>query len=446
MSTIDPAQIARSITTQGSLYALLRNRLGLNVNAPIKPQELSCTVAPDRELVVSTHMPIAGFPVDHGTVANEAAMLALHTLDSATLLAEPTFVAPGDSCLRADDPGWRWHCISGHGQALTDWERRPLGGALEGLSVSGHTHAISAIPGLQTELDALSDACDSMAPLTSPALTGTPTAPTPLASDSSTRLATTAMVHAVIAGAGGGGGGGTPSIKTGLQWWVVADESSQPVDLHAGRAWAWQGTAASGAGKIARALQFTAASTSRITSPYLSDHTHLTGFAFFGWAQYVGPATNGYILGTSSATDASADRSLYVFANPGLGDREIAIYYGDGSANVSATPPSIASSGWFPVASSYDPMTGMILSMRLDGSISSSDLRIAETGSGITGSWAPRPRLLASGSMQIGNLPNTKGYYSAKMIDSMALWARPLTAAELERLYNAGAGLAYGDL
>ena len=57
-------------------------------------------------------------------------MLALHTLDSTTLLAEPTFVAPGDSCLRADDPGWRWHCISGHGQSLSDWERRPLAGAI----------------------------------------------------------------------------------------------------------------------------------------------------------------------------------------------------------------------------------------------------------------------------------------------------------------------------
>ena len=126
--------LARITPIIGSLYALLRNRLGLNVATPLKPQELSCTVAPDRRLVVLGHEPIAGFARDHGTVADEAAMLALHTLDSTTLVAEPTFVAPGDSCLRADDPGWRWYCISGHGTTLADWERRPLAGALSELS------------------------------------------------------------------------------------------------------------------------------------------------------------------------------------------------------------------------------------------------------------------------------------------------------------------------
>lgn len=125
--------IARARAVVGSLYGLLRNRLGLNVATELEDQELSCTVAPDRRLVVLGHNPIAGFARDHGTVADESAMLALHTFDRTTLIAEPTFVATGDSCLRADDPGWRWHCIANHGQALADWERRPLGGALESL-------------------------------------------------------------------------------------------------------------------------------------------------------------------------------------------------------------------------------------------------------------------------------------------------------------------------
>ena len=122
--------IARCITIVGSLYALMRQKLGLNVATPLGAQELSVTAAPDRRIVVLGTTPIAGFARDFGTVADEAAMLALHTLDSSTLLAEPTFVAPGDSCLRTDDPGWRWHCISGHGTTLADWERRPLAGAL----------------------------------------------------------------------------------------------------------------------------------------------------------------------------------------------------------------------------------------------------------------------------------------------------------------------------
>ena len=124
--------IARCRTVVGSLYGLMRNALGLNVATSLESQELSCTVAPDRRLVVLGHEPIAGFARDHGTVADEAAMLALHTLDSTTLLAEPRFVAPGDSCIRTDDPGWRWYCITNHGQALADWERRPLAGAIAG--------------------------------------------------------------------------------------------------------------------------------------------------------------------------------------------------------------------------------------------------------------------------------------------------------------------------
>ena len=154
--------IARAIAAVGSLYALLRNKLGLNVETTLGEQEISVTVAPDRRLVVLGHTPIAGFEQCF-EVADEAAMLALHTLDSTTLLAEPTFVAPGDSCLRADDPDWRWHCIVGHGQTLSDWERRPLAGALTGLAVSGHTHAISAVSGLQTALDALDSAVDAVA-------------------------------------------------------------------------------------------------------------------------------------------------------------------------------------------------------------------------------------------------------------------------------------------
>ena len=62
------------------------------------------------------------------------------------------------------------------------------------------------------------------APLASPALTGTPTAPTPATADNSTKIATTAFVQAVVADLGGGGG----SI-------VVSAE--QPVDQEVGGLW-----------------------------------------------------------------------------------------------------------------------------------------------------------------------------------------------------------------
>lgn len=62
---------------------------------------------------------------------------------------------------------------------------------------SAHTHPTSEVTGLDSAL-ALK------APLASPALTGTPTAPTQTAGNNSTRIATTAFVQAALAGAGAG--------------------------------------------------------------------------------------------------------------------------------------------------------------------------------------------------------------------------------------------------
>lgn len=66
-----------------------------------------------------------------------------------------------------------------------------LGAADVGAAAAGHTHAQSDVTGLVAAL-ALK------APLASPALTGTPTAPTAINATSSTQIATTAFVHALI--------------------------------------------------------------------------------------------------------------------------------------------------------------------------------------------------------------------------------------------------------
>jgi hypothetical protein len=59
-------------------------------------------------------------------------------------------------------------------------------------SAIGHVHTIANVTGLQTALDA-------KAPLASPALTGTPSAPTPALANNSTQLATTAFVQSLVA-------------------------------------------------------------------------------------------------------------------------------------------------------------------------------------------------------------------------------------------------------
>lgn len=51
----------------------------------------------------------------------------------------------------------------------------------------------------------LPDKTGTVATLDSPAFTGTPTAPTPATSDSSDRIATTALVDAKLTASGGGG-------------------------------------------------------------------------------------------------------------------------------------------------------------------------------------------------------------------------------------------------
>ena len=64
--------------------------------------------------------------------------------------------------------------------------------ALAGKSNVGHGHVIGDVTGLQTSLDA-------KAPLSSPALTGTPTAPTPTVGTNTAQIATTAFVSSAIA-------------------------------------------------------------------------------------------------------------------------------------------------------------------------------------------------------------------------------------------------------
>jgi hypothetical protein len=89
--------------------------------------------------------------------------------------------------------------------------------ALIGSGGGGGAAAWGSITGTLASQADLSTVLSAKAPLASPALTGTPTAPTiSPASDSSTKVATTAFVQAAIAAAGGGGGGGGSGSVTSV--------------------------------------------------------------------------------------------------------------------------------------------------------------------------------------------------------------------------------------
>lgn len=77
-----------------------------------------------------------------------------------------------------------------HNHAIAD--TTGLQTALDGKAASSHSHTIANTTGLQTALDA-------KAPLASPGLTGTPTAPTAAQGTNTTQIATTAFVTAEIA-------------------------------------------------------------------------------------------------------------------------------------------------------------------------------------------------------------------------------------------------------
>lgn len=69
-----------------------------------------------------------------------------------------------------------------------------------------HSHPVSEVTGLQNALD-------QKAPLASPALTGTPTAPTPAGGTNSTQIATTAFVQAAITAIINGAPGALDTLK-----------------------------------------------------------------------------------------------------------------------------------------------------------------------------------------------------------------------------------------
>lgn len=149
--SLTPSAVARVTPPIGTLWDVARNRDITTGAGKLAAQDVSLTT--DRVGVWRQWTMVAGWPVDHGTVANQAAMLALHTFSAdAETTPEPRYIAPGDSVLRTDDPGWRWYCLRGHGTQLSDWERRPLAGALAGLSVSGHTHALVSLTEVVTAL------------------------------------------------------------------------------------------------------------------------------------------------------------------------------------------------------------------------------------------------------------------------------------------------------
>lgn len=150
--SVSPDKVARVTPPTGGLHALAENRDYTTGAGLLTPQDLSVTTS-GRLGVWMGHRMIVGESVDHGEVADEAAMLTLHDWgDDAHERAQYHYVAPGDSCTRADDPGYRWVCLGNHGYSPGDWQRRPLG---------------STVATIREEVDALTVDLDGKQPIAS---------------------------------------------------------------------------------------------------------------------------------------------------------------------------------------------------------------------------------------------------------------------------------------
>ena len=90
--------------------------------------------------------------------------------------------------------------------------------ALNGKANTSHSHAVADVTGLQTTLD-------GKAPLASPALTGTPTAPSAAAYADSTQIATTAQVHDTVTTV-------PENAQTGTSYTLVLADAGKLVTLN----------------------------------------------------------------------------------------------------------------------------------------------------------------------------------------------------------------------
>lgn len=174
-----------------------------------------------------------------------------------------------------------------HSHAIADVTN--LQTTLDGKAASTHTHAQADITNLTTDLAA-------KAPLASPALTGTPTAPTATAGTNTTQIATTAFVAAAVAS-----GGGT---LDGLSDVTITTPSSGQVLKYNGTGWVNDTDSTGGGGS--------SSPTSAVRQTVLSGGVDSSGFANFlsagtGLAVNLAATSVPVVIGFAAGFDTSGN-------------------------------------------------------------------------------------------------------------------------------------------
>jgi microcystin-dependent protein len=165
---------------------------------------------------------------------------------------------------------------------------------------------------IDTELTAVASAISSKADLNSPALTGTPTAPTASAATNTTQLATTAFVQTALASAFTSGmimmwSGTIATIPTG---WVLCNGSNSTPDLrnrfvigaHSDNTGVANTTVTGGSTLTGGTADAVVVSHTHTATSTDSGHTHTVPSGASGASTPTGPAPAASISGQTTAT------------------------------------------------------------------------------------------------------------------------------------------------
>lgn len=218
-----------------------------------------------------------------------------------------------------------------------------------------------------------------------------------------------------------------------VAYWRLDEASGTRADATGnGYSLAANGSPVSRTGKLGDACDFVPGSSQYLSTTDAAVYGAITdsaGWTIAGWIYSDDNATR-EVLGTFST--ATARGVITYFHAAYLVARDLAVQWYDnaGSAVIAASGASMTSGAWNFIAIKYDTADDKLY-VRTNGT----------TGTGV--SCAGKTFTLNASAFYLGKARVSGGTYADGGLDDIGLWSRALSSAELDSLYNSGAGFAY---
>ena len=232
----------------------------------------------------------------------------------------------------------------------------------------------------------------------------------------------------------GGSGGGAPCppcppdplLTHMVSWWTFDEESGNRIDVHGSNDLIPFNTPGFAIGKISNAADFISASSERMATSGSPVDLRLTGDKTIAYWNFFEGVTGERHFGIDSVT-----REWFIApVIPTDGYAFFAWNSGDVLKNVnSGVVPT--SGNWYMVVAMYDDVAN-----ELQISVNNSTIIKATTG-------ATSMRTSGSDKLDVGSYSGGTSSFIDGRLDEGVVFNAILTAAEITRLYNSGAGMAY---